>query len=368
MHWTLDKLLVTSIIILSLCTFHSCGSDDEANCTFDANLISPESDKSFASGDDIPLNVQFTACTPIQSYFVRVRNRTTNQLVFVQSEFSNSDFINLEISTNLEVSEITPMDIEIRAEDANGNQIEETIGSFELTPPGGNVISLRFNLMYEGETLLLNREYDYLTGQRFEFSRFDMYMTDLTVSGTDGSQYLIRNLDYLKMTDTYANAASASEGYIYKVAGLDAGSFSGITFNIGLPPELNATTPSMYPVSHPLGAAGDYWDGEGWNSYIFASIEGRINIDDTNPDLEKGIALHLGSDNAFQSVEIDSPFSFGAAEGEEQIIDLNIDLMDLFIAENGELYDLVAVPSTHSLVQIPQVIELSNNLKNSINK
>jgi len=51
MHWTLDKLLVTSIIILSLCTFHSCGSDDEANCTFDANLISPESDKSFASGE-----------------------------------------------------------------------------------------------------------------------------------------------------------------------------------------------------------------------------------------------------------------------------------------------------------------------------
>ena len=181
MHRTLNILPVLSILLLGLLCLQSCKDDDaNNNCSFNARLISPENNNAqFASGEDIPLDVEFTACTPIQSYLVSVRNRTSDELVFVQSEFTNEDLFEINLVLNLEVSANTPMDIEIRAEDSEGNQIEETIGTFELTPPIGNIVSLRFNLMYQGETLLLNQDYIYPTGEQFEFTRFDMYVTCL---------------------------------------------------------------------------------------------------------------------------------------------------------------------------------------------
>ena len=347
----------------------SCNDDDvETNCTLNARISSPAANMQFASGEDIPLDVEFSACTPIQSYLVSIRNTTTGQLVFILSEFANEETIQINTNAVLEVSESTMMDIEVRAEDAEGNQVEEVIGSFELTPPRGNVLSLRFNLMYNGETLSMGRLYEYPTGEQFEFSRFDMYMSDLALRTSDGNELILQEVDYLQMTNTFRDEASAQQGYLYAIAGVAPGDFQSVQFNIGISPEMNETTPSDYPVSHPLGRVGDYWDGEGWMSYIFASIEGRINIDTSNPDLEQGIALHLGSNNAFQEVKIDNAFSFANEEGDEQIVNINIDLVDLFVSDSGDIYDIISVPSTHSVAQIPQVITLSNNLKNSIIK
>ena len=361
------------IFILAICTslsFQSCRDDDDSsnNCDLSANLTSPATDLQFASGENIPLAVEFSACTPIQSYFVRIRNTKTDQLVFILSEFSNSESIQVNTTTTLEVSELTTMDIEIKAEDSEGNQIEEVIGSFDLTPPRGNKLSLRFNLMYEGSTLRMGQLYQYPTGEQFELTRFDMYMSDLSLQSTDGSSTVIKDLDYLEMTPTFNDLASATEGFVYTVAGVGQGDFQSASFNIGISPALNETTPSDYPVSHPLGRTGDYWDGEGWMSYIFASIEGRINIDTSNPDLEKGIALHLGSNNAFQEINIDNSFTFLNDEGDQHFVDIDFDLVDLFVGQDGEIYDIVAIPQTHSTEHIPQVITLSNNLKNSINK
>ncbi len=362
-----------SLLLLVLCisiATQSCRDDDDSNnsCDLKASLNSPVQDMQIASGENIPLDIEFSACTPIQSYFVRIRNTNTDKLVFILSEFVDSETIRVNPDFSLTVSETANMDIEIRAEDADGNQIEEVIGSFELSAPTGNRVNLRFNLIYQGNTLNMGQRYQYPTGEEFEFTRFDMYMSDLSLKTNDGNSMLIKDIDYLEMTSAYQSSGSASQGYTYSVPGIAAGNFVGATFNIGISPALNATTPSDYPVSHPLGRTGDYWDGEGWMSYIFTSIEGRINVDTSNPDLEQGIALHLGSNNAFKTIDIDNAFAFLSDEGSEHFIDIDIDLIDLFVGQDGEIYDIVSIPQTHSTVHIPQVITLSNNLKNSINK
>ena len=368
MHRIIHFIVVISF--LSICAFslHSCKDDDQGNgnCALQVEALLPLEEQVYASGEQIPLNIEFSACSPIQSYLVSVRNKKTNRLVFILSEFANESIIEVDTSVILEVNELSEMDIEVRAEDSEGNQIEEVAQSFDLTPPRGNVMNLRFNLFYEGERLLMNQDYTYPTGETFEFSRFDMYMSDLSLQNIDGSEILLSDLDYLIMTDAYRDVDSAQEGFVYKTAGIPAGNFESVKFNIGIPPDLNETTPSSYPVSHPLGRAGDYWSG--WESYIFASIEGRINVDVSNPDLEQGIALHLGSNNAFQSIELEEAFTFSDEEGESQVINIDVNLEDLFINENGDIYDIVTVPQTHSLIHIPQVMVLSNNLKNSINK
>ena len=360
-----------SVFVLGLgLSLQSCKDDDDdrANCALNASISSPGENLEYASGEEIPLTLTFSACTPIQNYLVSIRNRNTDQLVFILSEFANSETIQVNTSAILDVAELTNMDVEIRAEDSEGNQIEEVLSTFRLLPQRGNILTLRFNLTYEGEILDMGQLYDYPTGEQFEFTRFDMYMSNLRLQTTNGNELMLREVDYLEMTDTYRDEVLAEDGHLYSVAGIEAGDFESLHFNIGLSPQMNETTPSDYPVSHPLGRSGDYWDGEGWMSYIFASIEGRMNIDTSNPDLEEGIALHLGSNNALQEITMGTPFSFEEEDGSREVIEINIDLIDLFIGDNGDIYDIVTTPSTHSLEQIPQVITLSNNLKNSINK
>jgi len=189
-----------------------------------------------------------------------------------------------------------------------------------------------------------------------------MYVSDVALL-KGGEEVIIADVDYLKMTETFALESTASEGYPYSIAGIEDGDFDGIKFNIGLTPELNSTTPSDYPVSNPLGLTGDYWPT--WNSYIFASIEGRMNIDTSNPDYEQGLALHLGSDDAMRTISLNNSISL--SNEQEKIISIQVELRNLFVSQDGEVYDIKATPATHSLSQIPQVIELSDNLKNSIN-
>jgi len=351
---------LVGILIFSLASCEDDSQDDNPNKDPKVALISPAELTVYNSGEIIPLRIEISQNTPIKSYRVLIRDQATDELVYVLSEFSDEEVVNINEEIILETTLSTIMDIEVKAEDSLGNQFDEKVGSFTLNPPLGNVLGLRFNLKYEGSPLLMGETYTYPSGELFEFSRFDMFISELTLAST-GDATVIKEVDFLEMTKTYRNITTANEGYIYKVAGLDDGDFESIKFNIGLTPAQNATTPSAYPASHPLGK--EYWDG-GWDSYIFVSIEGRINLNTDNPDFEQGIALHLGSDEALQEITLLQ--SFTLSDNMEEIIDIDIDLKDLFISENGDIYDIGTTPTTHNLTHIPMVVQLSNNLKNAI--
>jgi len=355
-------------ISLSIITF-SCDDDEQDP---DPNpmrapvvtVISPSAGSTYNSGDDIPLKLTIEQDADILSYRVLIRNQETGEFVYALSEFTSARIINIDtIMSSLSSITQSTMQIEVRAEDSFGNQIDEIVSTFILNPPKGNTLTLKFDLNYGNELFVLDREYEYPSGEKFEFSRFDVYVSDVTlIQGVN--EIVVADIDYLKMTETFANELTAANGYEYSIGGIQDGVYDSIKFNIGLTPEQNSTTPSDYPVTHPLGISGDHWPT--WNSYIFASIEGRMNIDTSNPDYELGFALHLGSDEAMRTINMAENISL--ANDQEEVISVNIDLRNLFVNQDGVIYDILTTPSTHSLSQIPQVIELSDNLSNSINK
>jgi len=355
-----------TILVLTLAS--SCKDDDQGmdSNPFTAprvNIISPLLGSTFNSSDNIPLKLTIEQDADILSYRVLIRDRDTEEAVFVLSEFTESRFINIDTIISLNVVIQSLMSIEVRAEDSFGNQIDEVVSTFTLNPPKGNFLSLNFDLNYDNELFVLDKEYEYPSGEKFEFSRFDMYISNVTLI-KDTEEIVIADIDFLKMTPTFANAVTAADGFNYTIAGIEDGEYDGIKFNIGLTSEMNNTTPSDYPVTHPLGLAGDHWPT--WDSYIFVSIEGRMDIDTSNPDYEQGIALHLGSDEAMRTIILDDSISL--ANDQNKILPISIDLRDLFVNQDGEIYDIVSTPSTHNLSEIPEVIELADNLKNSINK
>jgi len=352
------------IACIGLFLISSCKDDNQdpnPNRPPTAILESPVQNAVYNAREEIPIRLTISQDAAISSYRVLIRDQSNEELVFVLTEFSDSREIVVDTSVILEVSQSTTMAIEVRAEDSYGNQLDDTIGTFTLNPPLGNTFGLRFNLKYKGETLLMNKEYAYPTGEQFEFTRFDMFISNLSlISG--GQETQLKDIDFLAMTNTYRNIETAEDGFEYTLAGLEDGNYDTVQFNIGLTPEQNATTPSDYPVSHPLGS-GEYWGG--WESYIFASIEGRINLDTSNPDFEQGIALHLGSDAARKEIAL--PIALNMTNNGAYIIDVSVELEDLFRNVNGQIYDIGSTPETHSLIHIPQVMELAENLKNSIN-
>ncbi len=343
-----------------------CKDDDQnenPNMAPLVTIISPLNNAAYNSGEAIPLSLRITQDAEIVNYRVLIRDLSRDELVFVKSEFTSAREIVLDTTIFLEVDESTEMGIEVRTEDSFGNQVDETASTFILNPPLGNKFTLNFNLEYDNEILRMNNAYTYPSGEQFELSRFDMYISNLTLINGNEEQ-LLEDFDYLKMTETYEDPALAAEGYNYSVAGLEDGNYDAIRFNIGLTPEINSTSPSDYPVNHPLGASSDYWPT--WDSYIFTSMEGRMDLDTSNPDFEHGFALHLGSNEAMKIIELQENTTL--ANNEETIVEIRIDLRDVFIDQDGKIYNIQATPTTHSLTQLPEVRELAENLKNSINR
>ena len=214
-----------------------------------------------------------------------------------------------------------------------------------------DVSELAFNvkLEYNGEPLVFFEPVDYGDGREFEFTRFSLYVSDLSLIKDDVAVEVM-DVDYWDLTSSHADIASATAGFNYNLDLDEAMSYDAVQFNIGLNSEQNASTPQDHNSSSALSLTGEYWAN--WNSYVFVKIEGRMDLD--NDGISDGIALHLGSDEALRQVELqqlDSPETIG----------LKIDLAQVF-----EGFDIDNNPRIHSLNQMPQINLLSDNLVESI--
>mgnify|MGYP001555665587 CR=1 FL=1 len=214
-------------------------------------------------------------------------------------------------------------------------------------------LNINFKLNYDGEPLVFFEDVEYPDGRAFEFTRFSFYVSDLRLSD-EGEATQIRDVDYIDLTASHADLASAEQGYDYMLEFEDVSSFDELRMNFGLTDAQNATKPEDYPSSSALSLSGEYWSN--WESYVYMKIEGRMDLD--NDGVSDGIALHLGSEIARRE------FSFGNlnSDGEIEII---IDARKIF-DNNGVIYDIDAAPRIHSLDQLDKTEILMNNFTSSV--
>ena len=127
-------------------------------------------------------------------------------------------------------------------------------------------------------------------------------------------------------------------------------------FGIGVPSNLNNTTPLDYPISHPLGTDTQYY--EDWDSYIFAKIEGIYDIDENGFDGEDILfAFHAGMDRVYQEIALNHPITL--REGEVMDINFELDVKQLFTLQPGDLFYLEPYNPEEN---IPENIVIMHNL------
>ena len=218
-------------------------------------------------------------------------------------------------------------------------------------------VELQFTLTYEDAPLVAFDELSYPLGYKVFFTKYSLFLSDISLTSLEGDHQLSQ-VEFIDLLTGIDDIVSAENGKSLVYQNVPARSYDGLSFNIGVPSEVNATEPASYDVNSPLSNNGEYWVG--WTSYIFHKIEGKVDADGDGVP-EAGVALHIGSDQAFRRTKINVPISIDKGQ---ETININFDLAYNLNIDGG-FFDIIATPQIHHLGVLPKALPiLDSTVKN----
>lgn len=212
-------------------------------------------------------------------------------------------------------------------------------------------LDLTFQLQFDGEGVYSGQEIDYDLGYKVFFTKYSLYLSDIVLESAEGD-FALSEVEFVNLLDGITSEAEAERGTSLSYTEVPKRDYTGIRMNIGLPTDVNATSPADYMSTSPLANTGEYW--EGWSSYIFHKIEGKIDDPATPEAFQTGLALHIGSDDAFRAVQISTPITI---TDDNESVNLILDLKQ-GLTIDGSLYDLLARPQVHHQGVLPEVLPI----------
>lgn len=236
-------------------------------------------------------------------------------------------------------------------------------------------VKLNFKANYDGELLLLEKEYMYIGNIPIKFSQFNFYVANISLikqNGSSNEETELVDIDFVDFPYNLNQADQAQSGQTIHINDVPVGEYDGIKIGFGVPAGFNSTRTNDYNSSHPLSMASHYWDG--WSSYIFSKIEGKADMDldgtfETNDG--EGLTYHMGTDEVyttktmFQNIKV--------KENETMELQLDIDVKKLFlmpVAEydgDGDGYlDIEDYDNAHASDRIEMSKQIMNNYAEAV--
>ena len=153
-------------------------------------------------------------------------------------------------------------------------------------------------------------------GQRFTIEDYRMYISNVVLIKSDGSELPITGKIFLTNPEIDE----------YELGMVPVGNYKGFRFIVGLDSTINHSDPSTYPSSNPLSVQTPsiHWS---WNSgYIFWKVEGKVDttVAQTGP-VNVDYLYHIGMDEFKRTIDF-STDAFSVNSGQDQVIHLNFDL------------------------------------------
>lgn len=214
-------------------------------------------------------------------------------------------------------------------------------------------LKVSFKALYDGQPLQTFSTKPFGAGQQIDFNTLTMLISDLKLYRSGGEQYL----DEVELVNlSFDNATAAENGYVMTFNDLPAGSFDGIQFLVGLPPDLNEKVPADFPSSSPLSNTGYYW--QAWDSFIFSKTEGRLDPTGSGP-LNLNFSYHTGGNDLVLGLQ--GPLSVVISPDEQETVVIYVDYKDLL---NG--LDIQANPQNHNPQDTVQIGLIVSNLQSAV--
>lgn len=215
-------------------------------------------------------------------------------------------------------------------------------------------MNLSFNPYFNGAELGIAERFVNVHGYPVEVTDMTFYISNIQVH--DGDE--VTSLSEIEII----NVRNAETTLSFT---LPVGSYDAISFDLGVPQDLNGTAnpdflTSVYDPTHPLSESnGMYWIWQ--TGYRFCKFEGRYDtISTTAPSLPLTFALHSGRDTLFRTLP---PFSRTIAAGDGAVHDIQfaVDIDKIFLNGTDSL-NLKFENSFHgSLSNLDVGIKFANN-------
>ena len=236
-------------------------------------------------------------------------------------------------------------------------------------------ISLNFNANYDGELLLLEKEYAYEGDMPIKFSQFNFYIANIVLLKQNGSEFEeteLLEIDFVDFPYNINQETEAEKGQTIQIGNIPVGEYDGIRIGFGVPTDLNRTKTNDYGSESPLSMASHYWDG--WSSYIFSKIEGKADMN-FNGEFEtnegEGLTYHMGTDEVYTTRTLFGNFTL--SENGTLELKLNVDLKKLFVmpnpdfdANNDGYLDIEEFESVHAEDRLVIAKQMMNNYSDAI--
>ncbi len=217
----------------------------------------------------------------------------------------------------------------------------------------GGTLTLHFKALYDGQSLPMFVTKPYTNPEQLQFTHLSFLVSDLVL--LDQSSKV--NLKDVELVDlSFDDANTADGGYTISIDNLPAKNYSGLSFGIGVPADMNVKKPADYPSSSPLSNSSYYWVA--WDSFIFMKTEGRIDTIG-NGSFDTGFAFHTGTDNLYRIVEANIPILI--EDGKNKQIDIDLDYKKVL-----DGIDIKSNPQNHNPKDSLQIKVLVQNLSGAL--
>jgi hypothetical protein len=221
------------------------------------------------------------------------------------------------------------------------------------TDPG--TLTLNFLATYDSQPLVMNQLVDY-NGQDMRINVSEFYISEIQLSNSS-SHVDIGETEYVQFSYTTGPARVQ-----LAFDEISAGSYDELRFFIGVPADLNMMTPEDFSSTQALSNSATYW--QGWQSYIFSKLEGRLDtLGNGSTDLT--FIYHSGKDELYTEVVI--PLTTPLVINSDNInqVDLRVEHKSLFKRGDGYL-DIKAKPTAHNADDLEYPTIILDNFKTGI--
>jgi hypothetical protein len=199
-------------------------------------------------------------------------------------------------------------------------------------------VELVISLVIDGKPFHLNNDYKTPAGEVFSIKSIKFLMSDIGFSLATGVEHLAytKSSAHGVFLADFHEKEKTDDTLVTKINfKVEAGEYSDIRFNIGIPRQLNHSDPTVAPPPLDIGKGDMYWE---WNSgYIFLLIEGK------GPEIKKNL-LHLaiGEDSRVMQFAFGNLFDMTPLikvhTGKTTRIKFQFDLNKIFVNGDGSQY------------------------------
>lgn len=224
---------------------------------------------------------------------------------------------------------------------------ENTITTPTTPTTGQASFALHFHPMAGSADFSYNTTYATSNGDQMQFTLSQFYISELSLwkdpAGTDQH----------KVADSYALVKP--DQMMYPMGDIPAGTYYGVSFNVGIDSVTNHLDPATYDATNPLAPQVPtmHWS---WNSgYRFITVEGMYDPSATvgNP-ITESFEMHIGMDALLRTVTLQKPFTITDGQASEFMI--MVDHLEFLNA-----VDLVTDNSTHTMDNMPLATLVADN-------